>query len=307
MKSTMHSFFSSLCKMLKKLQHKWRVTGIQLLLILCTFAVTGTLTAYISRSITGWVGFDDSTLLIWKFLLRLAILVFGYQVIILIVSFFFGQFTFFWNYEKKILKRMGFLKNSLGKQEICKLAIFASGKGSNAEKIIQFFDKEPLIRISLLVCNKPGAGVLDIASNWGKKTLLVEKQKFNHTDEYIELLKNEGITHIILAGFLWKLPENLIHAFPNKILNIHPALLPDFGGKGMYGDYVHQSVISAGKKESGITIHLVDEHYDHGKTVFQAKVAIDKTDTPETLAEKIHQLEHLHYPRVIAEWLGINK
>jgi formyltetrahydrofolate-dependent phosphoribosylglycinamide formyltransferase len=290
--------------MLNKLQQKWKVTGPQLILILCTFAVTGSLTAYISRSITSWVGFDESTAMAWKILLRLSILVFGYQVIILIVSFFFGQFSFFWNYEKKILKRMGILKNEEPKNRPYKLAIFASGKGSNAEKIIQYFDKEPLIEISLVVCNRPGAGVLEIASHGKTKTLLIEKQKFIESDDYVQYLKNEGITHIILAGFLWKIPKNLIDAFPEKILNIHPALLPNFGGKGMYGEKVHQAVIASGEKESGITIHLVDEHYDHGKTIFQAKTEVLPIDTAETLAQKIHELEHLHYPRVIAEWLG---
>ena len=290
--------------MLNKLQQKWKVTGPQLILILCTFAVTGSLTAFISRGITSWVGFDESTAMAWKILLRLSILIFGYQFIILIVSFFFGQFKFFWNYEKKILKRMGFFKADMAKNGPYKLAIFASGKGSNAEKIIQYFDKEPLIEISLVVCNKQGAGVLDIASHGHIKTLLIEKQRFTETNEYVQYLKNEGITHIILAGFLWKIPKNLIEAFPDRIINIHPALLPNFGGKGMYGEKVHQAVIASGEKESGITIHLVDEHYDHGKTVFQAKTEVLSTDTAEILAQKIHELEHLHYPRVIGEWLG---
>lgn len=290
--------------MLNKLQQKWKVTGPQLILILCTFAVTGSLTAFISRSITSWVGFDESTAMAWKILLRLSILVFGYQFIILIVSFFFGQFNFFWNYEKKILKRMGILKNEDPKNGPYKLAIFASGKGSNAEKIIQYFDKEPLIEISLVVCNKPGAGVLEIASHGNIKTLIIEKQKFLESNDYVQYLKNEGITHIILAGFLWKIPKNLIEAFPDRIINIHPALLPNFGGKGMYGDNVHQAVIASGEKESGITIHLVDEHYDHGKTVFQAKTEVLSIDTAETLAKKIHELEHQHYPKVIGEWLG---
>jgi phosphoribosylglycinamide formyltransferase-1 len=185
-----------------------------------------------------------------------------------------------------------------------KLAIFASGKGSNAEKIIQYFDREPLIEISLVVCNNPGAGVLEIATRGKIKTLLIEKQRFIESKEYVQYLKNEGITHIILAGFLWKIPKNLIEAFPEKIINIHPALLPNFGGKGMYGEKVHQAVIASGEKESGITIHLVDQHYDHGKTVFQAKTEVLAIDTAETLAKKIHELEHLHYPRVIGEWLG---
>lgn len=290
--------------MFNKLQQKWKVTGGQLILILCTFAVTGSLTAYISRSITSWVGFDESTAMIWKILLRLSILIFGYQVIILIVSFFFGQLKFFWNYEKKILKRMGILKPEKPKIDSFKLAIFSSGKGSNAEKIINHFVKNPIIKIALVVCNKPGAGVLKIASNVNIKTLIVEKQKFTESGDYVQFLKSENITHIILAGFLWKIPKNMIEAFSERIINIHPALLPNFGGTGMYGEKVHQAVISSGEKESGITIHLVDEHYDHGKTIFQAKTEVHPIDNAESLAKKIQELEHLHYPLVIEEWLA---
>lgn len=290
--------------MFNKLQQKWKVTGPQLILILCTFAVTGSLTAYISRSITSWVGFDESTAMIWKILLRLSILIFGYQVIILIVSFFFGQLKFFWNYEKKILKRMGILKPEKPKIDSFKLAIFSSGKGSNAEKIVNHFVKNPITKIALVVCSKPGAGVLKIASNGNIKTLIVEKQKFTESGDYVQFLKSENITHIILAGFLWKIPKNMIEAFPERIINIHPALLPNFGGTGMYGEKVHQAVISSGEKESGITIHLVDEHYDHGKTIFQAKTEVHPIDNAESLAKKIQELEHLHYPLVIEEWLA---
>lgn len=285
--------------MFNKLQQKWNVGPLQLFLILCTFAVTGTTTAWISRSITSWVGFDENTLWTWKLLLRLSILIFGYQVIILIVSFFFGQFQFFWNYEQKILKRIGILPKSRAK-----LAIFASGKGSNAEKIIAYFKGHPRITVSLIVSNKKDAGVLGIALRNQIKTLLISKENFNHTDTYVQYLKNQGITHIVLAGFLWKVPDNLIQSFPKKIINIHPALLPKYGGKGMYGEHVHQAVINAGEKESGISIHLVDEEYDHGKTLFQAKVKIDATDTPDSLAEKIHVLEHRHYPEVIKKWVS---
>ncbi|MFN6374944.1 MAG: phosphoribosylglycinamide formyltransferase [Chitinophagia bacterium] len=285
--------------MFNKLQQKWNVGPLQLFLILCTFAVTGTTTAWISRSITVWVGFDENTLWAWKFLLRLSILIFGYQVIILIVSFFFGQFQFFWNYEQKILKRIGILPKSRAK-----LAIFASGKGSNAEKIIEYFKGHPRISVSLIVSNKKDAGVLGIALRSQIKTLLIGKENFNHTDTYVQYLKDQGITHVVLAGFLWKVPDNLIQAFPKKIINIHPALLPKYGGKGMYGEHVHQAVIAAGEKESGISIHLVDEEYDHGKTIFQAKLAILPQETPDTLAQRIHQLEHQHYPKVIERWVS---
>ena len=295
----MNLFFSSLCIMLNKLRQKWNVSSIQLLLILCTFAVTGTSTAVISRYITGWVGFDEHTFWVWKLLLRIFMLVFGYQVILMIVAFFFGQFPFFWNYEKKILRRMGVIKPGQAK-----LAIFASGKGSNAEKIIQFLENHNNIHVSLIVSNKPTAGVLDIASRFNIPTLLIDRKKFMESDEYVQIIKNQGITHIILAGFLLKVPDNLIQAYNNRIVNIHPALLPAYGGKGMYGEHVHQAVIQAGEKESGITIHLVDEEYDHGKTLFQAKIDVHPTDTPDSLAEKVHRLEHEHYPKVIEKWVG---
>lgn len=290
--------------MFNKLKQKWKVTGTQLVLILCTFAVTGSLTAYISRSITSWVGFDQSTLLVWKLLLRLSILIFGYQVIILIVSFFFGQFKFFWNYEKKILIKMGFIRKTAENIAQFKLAIFASGKGSNAEKIIQFFENHPVITVSLIVYNRPNAGVVDVAKKYGIKSIFIDKKSLIENQNSLQLLQNEGITHIVLAGFLLKIPPYLIQAFPDKIINIHPALLPNFGGKGMYGDKVHQAVIASGEKESGITIHLVDEHYDHGKTVFQSNVTIEDNETPETLAAKIHQLEHRYFPEIIEKWIG---
>ena len=202
---------------------------------------------------------------------------------------------------------MGLMKRKAPETTPFKLAIFASGRGSNAEKIIQYFENETLVKIYMVVCNNPQAGVLDIAKQHNIKTLLIERKTFNQTEEYVQLFKNEGITHIILAGFLWKVPETMINGYRNKILNIHPALLPNFGGKGMYGDHVHEAVIASGQKETGITIHLVDEHYDHGTTVFQATVSIDDADTPTSVAQKVHALEHLHYPRVIAEWLGIEK
>lgn len=296
--STANENFSSLCTMFNKLQQKWGVSSSQFLLILCTFAVTGTTTAWVSRQITAWVGFNENTFWAWKLLLRLSILIFGYQAILLTVSVVFGQFRFFWNYEKKILRRM-----KLYPQAQVRLAIFASGKGSNAEKIIQTFENHKFIRISLIVSNRSDAGVLKIASRYGIKSLIINKDNFTHGDEYVQNVVNEGITHIVLAGFLWKVPEKLLQAFPKRIINIHPALLPKFGGKGMYGAHVHQAVIEAKEKESGITIHLVDEEYDHGKTIFQIKTEVRPDETVNSLAEKIHELEHKHYPEVIRKWV----
>jgi phosphoribosylglycinamide formyltransferase-1 len=179
-----------------------------------------------------------------------------------------------------------------------------SGAGFNARQIIRHFRNHPTVRISLIVCNKPGAGVLQIAEDERIPTLMLEKDQFFRGDGYVGSLKEAGIDFIILAGFLWKIPGTLIKAYPGKIVNIHPALLPKYGGKGMYGAHVHEAVIAAGEKESGITIHYVDEYYDHGQPIFQATVAIDPIDTPLTLAAKIHQLEHKYYPLVIEEILN---
>ncbi|MDE1192796.1 MAG: phosphoribosylglycinamide formyltransferase [Arachidicoccus sp.] len=188
-------------------------------------------------------------------------------------------------------------------KEPINIAIFASGAGSNAEKIIQYFRHSNSIKIVLVLCNKPGARVLEIAAQNHIESLIINKNDFFGSDYYISLLKDRNTDLIILAGFLWKIPENLIHAFPERIINIHPALLPKYGGKGMYGHFVHDAVIAAHDKESGITIHLVDELYDHGRHLFQATCKVDDNDTAESLAEKIHYLEHLHFPVVIDEYI----
>jgi phosphoribosylglycinamide formyltransferase-1 len=183
------------------------------------------------------------------------------------------------------------------------LLLFASGTGSNARNIIEFFRNDPSVHIACIVSNKPEAGVLQIAQKEGIPTLLIEKERFFRGDAFLPEISKYEPTLLILAGFLWKIPTTLIEAFPNRILNIHPALLPKFGGKGMYGRFVHEAVKTAGETESGITIHLVDEHYDHGKTLFQASVPVTNTDSPDTIAEKIHQLEYQHFPQVIRDYL----
>ena len=189
-----------------------------------------------------------------------------------------------------------------------RLAIFASGHGSNAREIIRYFRKDVTVagrqtEIALIVCNKPGAGVLEIAAEAGIPVCLIEKEKFFRGSHYLEEFSSLGITFIVLAGFLWKIPTELIHAFTDRILNIHPALLPDFGGKGMYGKAVHEAVIAAGERESGITIHYVDERYDHGRIFFQTSVTLSPDENANSLAEKIHVLEHRHFPEQIARWL----
>ncbi|MBS1608405.1 MAG: phosphoribosylglycinamide formyltransferase [Bacteroidetes bacterium] len=182
---------------------------------------------------------------------------------------------------------------------MAQIAIFASGAGSNAQKIIDHFRNHSSIKVALIICNKPGAGVLSIAERENIPALLIEKEKFFRGDSYVPELKEKNIDFIVLAGFLWKIPPALIKAYTGKIINIHPALLPKYGGKGMYGHFVHEAVIASGDKESGITIHYVDEVYDHGKIIFQDKCAVLSTDTAESLAQKIHELEHKNFPVVI--------
>jgi phosphoribosylglycinamide formyltransferase 1 len=187
--------------------------------------------------------------------------------------------------------------------DMLRIAIFASGAGSNAKKIIEYFHGHSSVEIALIVCNKPHAGVLQIAAEHRIETLQIEKERFFRGDAYVTLLKEKKIDWIVLAGFLWKIPTALINAYPQHIINIHPALLPKYGGKGMYGAHVHAAVIAAGEKESGITIHFVDEHYDHGDTIFQATCEVKADDTPETLSQRIHVLEHEYFPKVIGQLL----
>jgi phosphoribosylglycinamide formyltransferase-1 len=184
-----------------------------------------------------------------------------------------------------------------------RIAIFASGTGSNAGKIIDHFRYSKTVEIALVVCNKPGAGVLEIAEREGIPVLMLDRERFFRGDHYLAAFQSRQISFIVLAGFLWKIPPALIHAYPKRIINIHPALLPKYGGKGMYGSHVHEAVIAAGEKESGISIHFVDELYDHGQLIFQARVEIDPGETAESLASKIHQLEHRHYPEQIEKIL----
>ncbi len=185
-----------------------------------------------------------------------------------------------------------------------KIAVFASGTGSNAQKIIDFFRMHQSVKIELIVSNKPEAGVLHIAKNENIPSLILNKEAFFHGNAYVDELREQGISFIVLAGFLWKIPADLIRAYPNRIVNIHPALLPAYGGKGMYGNFVHEAVIKAGETKTGITIHYVDDHYDHGPVIFQASFPIDKNDTPETIAQKVHLLEHNHYAKVIEKELS---
>ena len=183
------------------------------------------------------------------------------------------------------------------------IAIFASGGGSNARKIIEYFQDSPTGTVVLVVSNKKDAGVIDIAREHNIPVQLLQRPLFYETTEILNILQHHAVDLIVLAGFLWLVPDYLIQAYPHKIVNIHPALLPQFGGKGMYGAHVHAAVKSAGARESGITIHFADEHYDEGDIIFQATCPLTAEDTPETIARKVLALEHEHYPKVIEELL----
>ncbi|CAH0159250.1 Phosphoribosylglycinamide formyltransferase [Pedobacter sp. Bi27] len=180
-----------------------------------------------------------------------------------------------------------------------RIAIFASGSGSNAQKLMEHFKRSNEIEISLVLTNNADAYVLQRADNFEIPTHIFDKNEFYKTDEIIDLLKNLEIDFVVLAGFLWLIPKNLIHAYPGRIVNIHPAILPKFGGKGMYGDHVHNAVMAAGETEGGITIHYVNENYDEGEYIYQARYRIDKNDNLEMVKFKGQQLEHQHYPRIV--------
>ncbi|MDE6336684.1 MAG: phosphoribosylglycinamide formyltransferase [Muribaculaceae bacterium] len=186
-----------------------------------------------------------------------------------------------------------------------RIAIFASGNGSNAENIIRYFQAEDReAEVALVVCNRQDAKVLQRAESLGVPAIVVPKRDFNNETFMTGLMHDNGIDFIVLAGFLLMIPDFLISLYPEKIVNIHPSLLPKYGGKGMYGEHVHEAVVAAGEKESGITIHIVDENCDGGRIVFQAKTSIEPTDTPDDVATKVHALEYLHFPRIIGELLS---
>jgi phosphoribosylglycinamide formyltransferase-1 len=185
-----------------------------------------------------------------------------------------------------------------------RLAIFASGSGSNAEVISEYFANRSDIEVSLIFTNNPMAGVIKRACRLQIPVVFFDKKTFYHTGKIQQILQNEGIDLVVLAGFMLLVPPSLVKAYPNKMINIHPALLPKYGGKGMYGQFVHEAVINAKEQQSGITIHFVNEHYDEGNVIFQTTCDIEPTDTVEDLEKKIHILEHENYPRVIDEILN---
>ena len=294
-------------KAFKRLQEKWKLGTGQFWLVILTFALGGSLSGklctyllklvFLERNWAYWLVYPLFLTILWPFS-------------VIFVSFFTGQFAFFKGYLTRVGSRL------LGRGKPVHIAIFASGAGTNARKIIEYFEKRTAggsvngtgtksaaIKVSLIVCNVPGAGVLEIAKEKGIPSLIINKPDFSATG-YLESLQNADINFIVLAGFLWKVPEVLVRAYPKAIINIHPALLPNYGGKGMYGARVHEAVIAAGEKQSGITIHWVNEHYDEGAIIFQTSCSIDASDTAESLANKIHALEHAHFAPTIEKLLG---
>jgi len=184
------------------------------------------------------------------------------------------------------------------------IAIFASGGGSNARKIIEYFKGSTEVCVALIISNKRDAGVLGIAADHGVWTHIIDRRGFYESEALLEVLQGKEIRFIVLAGFLWLVPSYLIRAFPGRIVNIHPALLPKYGGKGMYGRHVHEAVKAAGEQETGITIHYVNEHYDEGDVIFQATCPVEASDNPENIARKVLKLEHRHFPEVIGRLLA---
>lgn len=180
-----------------------------------------------------------------------------------------------------------------------RIAIFASGSGTNAENIIRFFANKSDAAVAAVFCNKQNAAVIEKAQRMGVETVIFGRHEFYDTEIVYKLLVDKEIDLIVLAGFLWLMPENIVNAFHFKIINIHPALLPAYGGKGMYGSRVHEAVIAAGETESGISIHFVNTRYDEGSIIHQSKCSVDENDTPESLAAKIHELEYTYYPEVV--------
>lgn len=196
-----------------------------------------------------------------------------------------------------------FVSSRKQKQLVKNIAIFASGSGSNARKIMEYFAERKDVSVSLLISNRADAGVLKIAESFGVDSIVIDRPTFYQTEDVVSVLNKYETTLIVLAGFLWLIPNYLVEAFQGRIINIHPALLPKYGGKGMHGIHVHTAVKEANDSESGITIHYVNERYDEGQIIFQASCQLSPTDTPDDIARKVLELEHKHYSIVIDQLL----
>ncbi len=282
--------------MFRKWKEHWNVNSINLALIIATFALGGSLCGWVGRKILLLSGLEKG---IGWFLIYIILISLLWPVSVLLVSIPLGQFRFFKQYIMRIW-------NKVRGKKMTGITIFASGSGTNAKNIIEYFnqpDRNAKARVRLMICNKPDAAVLKIAAENNIPALIIEKERFFNGNAYLPELKSHHTEMIVLAGFLWKLPALMINEYPKKIINIHPALLPKYGGKGMFGMHVHEAVIAAGEKESGISIHYADEMYDHGKIIFQATCVVTEGETAASLAKKIHALEQQHFPVVIESLL----
>lgn len=315
--------------MFRRLKEKWGLTWPRFILVFTTFALGGSLCGYTGKRLMSLTSIEKGIIYYVLYVLLVTII---WPACVLVVSIPMGQFPFFRNYLAKMWRRVNGGSNqqqATGSKEqegansaednnpatlqrglqteglsdshrSVRIAIFASGAGSNAAKIIAHLQNHAIIQVGLVVCNKPDAGVIRVAADNGVPVLMIEKEKFFRGNAYVDEIKHRShIDFIVLAGFLWKVPAVLIEAYPNRIINIHPALLPKYGGKGMYGMHVHEAVIAAGENESGITIHYVNERFDEGEHIFQARCRVTADDSPITLAQKIHELEHAHFPSVV--------
>jgi len=289
-------FLMQFCAMLHRLKQKWNVSWGRFALIFLTFALGGSTCAKVGNWLLSFILTEKNA---WYWIIYVPLVTVLWPLCVLAISIPLGQFSFFSNY----LKRMGRKIWGREAKKEKRIAIFASGAGSNAAKIIEHFQTTGKAKVVLIICNNPNAGVINIAAAHHIPVEMITRKSFLEDTICLAELQLHEVDLLVLAGFLWKVPRYLIKAYPGKIINIHPALLPKFGGKGMYGAHVHQAVIAAGEKESGITIHYVDEHYDNGDIIFQATCEVLPDDTAESLAQRIHRLEHQHFPAVIESLL----
>lgn len=278
--------------MLNKLKQRWKVNGWGLFLIITTFALGGSACARIGKKILDLLDLEKGFLWTLTYIILITLL---WPICVLIISVPLGQFAFFKGYLLRVFRKL------IGKKpnKANRIAIFASGAGTNAENIIRFFEKDENIEVALVVCNKETAGVNDVAKRHNIPVLTISHSDLDNPARMISTMISAKINFIVLAGFLKKLPNALVESFHKKIVNIHPALLPKYGGKGMYGKHVHETVVSNKDSISGITIHYVDEVYDNGEIIFQATCEVLVEDNADSLADKIHALEYEHYPLVI--------
>jgi formyltetrahydrofolate-dependent phosphoribosylglycinamide formyltransferase len=294
------AFLLQFCAMLHRLKKKWNVSWARFTLIFITFALGGSACARLGNWLLEFI-LTERTVLYWIIYIPLVSLL--WPICVLVISIPLGQFNFFKNYLSRIGRKLSGQRTTGNEQHIKKIAVFASGAGSNAGKIIEHFKNSNLAKVALIICNNPKAGVLNIAAENHVPVVMVNRRSFFDDTTCLDELKLHQVDLLVLAGFLWMIPGYLIQAYPGKIVNIHPALLPKYGGKGMYGANVHQAVLDAGEKESGITIHYVDKHYDNGDIIFQVKCEVLPGDTAGSLAQRVHILEHEHYPKVIEKLL----